>query len=1045
MKCPKCQFENPVDTRFCGNCATPLPRPEEFSIFPTETLQTPVKELTTGSTFAGRYQIIEEQGRGGMGKVYKVFDTKIKEKVALKLIKPEIASDRQTIERFSNELKLARKVRHKNVCGMFDISEADGAHFITMEYVGGEDLKSMIRMTGMLGIGTVLSIGKQICDGLTEAHNQGVVHRDLKPTNVMIDKGGNVKIMDFGIARSIREKGITGAGVMIGTPEYMSPEQTEGRNVDQRSDIYSLGIILYEMATGRVPFEGESALSIAIKHKTEIPKDPQSLNPHIPDDLKRLILKCLEKDTAKRYQTAAEVEAELDKIEKGIPTAERILPKRKTHTSKQITVQFEPKRLLVPAAILIFLVIFALLLWKFLPRKEATPALKINNSIAVISFENQTGDKAFDYLRKAIPNLLITSLEQRGGLYVVTWERMSDLLSQLGEKDAETIDRESGFQLCRKEGVEAIVLGSFVKAGNMFATDVKVLDVGTKKMLRSASSRGEGADSILRTQIDELSRDIYAGIGPAREKIGAEQAQVAEATTGSMEAYKYYLQGREEFDRLYYVDTIKPLEKAIELDPEFAMAYLYLGFTHIALGDIQASHAALKKAKALAHKVPERERLYIEALYVGMIERNRENRNRIMQEIIQKYPREKTAHYWLGVFYRGSGNQEMAIEELNKVLDLDPDYGLAHNDLGYCYLAIRNFDKSIEHFQKYALLNPEDANPLDSLAEAYLLMGKLDLAIAKYKEALAVNPRILTSNYCIAYIYALKENPAAAVDWLETFINQTPNAGMKGWGVAFKGFYQGWLGGLNKGLDNLIKAQEMLASVDDAEGKATIDQVKASFYLSQGEFDLARKSAKNGFDVYMNRLPRREAFHRVCYLAILGMIDLKEGKVDSAKTRGTEMMSLIPSLTPDQKDRGTFITGLLQAEVALAEGFPDAGIAINKRTKLPLLFDLSDLLNTISYNTPFFKDVIARAYAQKGDLDRAIAEYEKLVTFDPESRARFLVHPELHYRLAKLYEQNGQNSKAAEQYRKFLDLWKNADPGQPEVEDAKARLSALGT
>src|SRR4030042_3511301 len=257
----------------------------------------------------------------------------------------------------------------------------------------------------------------------------------------------------------------------------MAPEQAEAKDVDQRSYIYSLGIILYEMATGRVPFEGETALSVALKHKTENPKDPKSLNPHISDDLNRLILKCLEKDKVKRYLTAANVEAELEKIKKGIPTTERVVPERKTLTSKQITVQFEPKRLVKPGAILICIIIVALILWKFFPRKEAAPSPKIKTSIAVISFENQTADKAFDYLRKAIPNLLITSLEQRGGLHVVTWERMADLLSQMGEKDGGTIDRESGFRLCRKEGVEAIVLGSFVKAGDKFAPHVETLDV----------------------------------------------------------------------------------------------------------------------------------------------------------------------------------------------------------------------------------------------------------------------------------------------------------------------------------------------------------------------------------------------------------------------------------------------------------------------------------------------------------------------------------------------------------------------------------------
>ena len=278
MKCSKCHSDNPETSRFCAECGTQLPPPEEVSISPTETLQTPISELTRGSIFASRYEIIEKLGRGGMGKVYRVFDKKIDEEVALKLLKPEIAADKKIIERFKNELKFARKISHRNVCRMYDLSEEEGTSYITMEYVPGEDLKGMVKMMGRLSPGKSISIAKQVCEGLAEAHRLGVVHRDLKPQNIMIDKGGNARIMDFGIARSLEEKGITGAGVMIGTPEYMSPEQVEGEEADQRSDIYALGVILYEMLTGKVPFEGDTPLSIAMRQKSETPKDPRDLN-----------------------------------------------------------------------------------------------------------------------------------------------------------------------------------------------------------------------------------------------------------------------------------------------------------------------------------------------------------------------------------------------------------------------------------------------------------------------------------------------------------------------------------------------------------------------------------------------------------------------------------------------------------------------------------------------------------------------------------------------------------------------------------------------
>ena len=373
-KCPKCDTENTQDSQFCKKCATSLPIEKGQPSF-TKTLETPIEELTRGTLFADRYEIIEELGSGGMGQVYRVEDTKTNEEIALKLIRPEVAADKKTIDRFRNELTTARKIRHKNVCGMYDLGEYKGAHFITMEFVPGQDLKGLIRQSGQLAVGTTINIAKQICDGLTEAHKLAVVHRDLKPSNIMIDKEGDVRIMDFGIARSLEAKGITGAGVMIGTPEYMSPEQVEAKEIDRRSDIYSLGVILYEMVTGRLPFEGDTALSVAVKHKTEAPPDPRELNPQIPEGLGLFILKCLEKDKEKRYQSAEELQSELNKIEKGIPTTDIKIPKRKPTTSKEITVTFSMKKVFLPALICVALAITVVIVLLILPPKKAAPLL----------------------------------------------------------------------------------------------------------------------------------------------------------------------------------------------------------------------------------------------------------------------------------------------------------------------------------------------------------------------------------------------------------------------------------------------------------------------------------------------------------------------------------------------------------------------------------------------------------------------------------------------------------------------------------------------
>jgi serine/threonine protein kinase/Tfp pilus assembly protein PilF len=1034
VKCPKCQVENPETKQFCGDCGTPLPSAKSPRPEVTETLQTPVKELTTGSTFAGRYQIIEELGKGGMGRVYKVLDNKIKEKVALKLIKPEVASDKETIERFNNELRLSRKVRHKNVCGMFDIGEAEGAHFITMEYVHGEDLKSMIRMSGSLSIGMVLSVGKQVCDGLAEAHSLGVIHRDLKPQNIMIDKGGNAKIMDFGIARSIRERGITGAGIMIGTPEYMSPEQIEAKDVDQGSDIYSLGVILYEMATSRVPFEGETALSIAVKHKTEIPKDPKSLNPNIPDDLKRLILRCLEKDKMKRYQSAAEVEAELDKIEKGIPTIERVVPEKKTVTSKQITVTLSRKKLFIPTVVIAFVAIAAVIWFAFL-KKNAPLLPEQRRSIAVISFENQTGDKAYDYLSKMIPNLLITSLEQSGNFNVTTWERLYDLLKQVGKPDAEFIGRDLGFELCQKDAVEVIVLGSVNKAGNTFVTDAKIFEVATKKLLSTANSRGDNPDSILKNQVDDLSRQIARNAGPSQGKEAAQAKRIGELTTNSPEAYKCYLMGMEEVaknrpSRPYF-------EKAVDLDPNFAMALSRLG------GE------SLKKAMSLSKNVSEKERLYIEARYALDIEQDRLKSISILEQIAHKYPKEKSAYYALGISLAGQYKLPEAIAMYLKAVEIDPYYVMAWTMMGYAYFELNDNEKGLEAYKHAVSARPDYAQAHDSLAEGYLKVGRLDESIESYNKALQADPNYFPSMVYLSYVYALKEDFSQATRWIDNFLSvAAPEYKIRGY--LLKAFYLFLLGSTEKSLSYIQMAADLAENIKSSIYRAYADWLRAWIYYSLGDFDRSQKDNDNSFSALIKASPNATILYKIGHRFLDGLIALEQKKSDLARSdlKEIESLSADSSITNWRwsQERARFESEWLRAIIALQESSLNEVIKIlgDPETvgRVPDSGYVA-LYGWIRYNTPFQRDALARAYAERGDFNKAITEYERLIMFDPKSPSRVLIHPIYHYRLGKLYEQKGLKDEAKTQYQRFLDLWKDADAGQPEVENARKRLAGL--
>ncbi len=669
------------------------------------------EKLTTGSTFAARYQIIEELGRGGMGKVYRVVDKKLNKEVALKLINAEVSSDDRTIKRFSNELRLARKISHKNVGRMFELMEDGGTHFITMEYVAGEDLASFIRRSGKLAIGKALSIAKQVSEGLEAAHRLGVVHRDLKPGNIMIDKMGEARIMDFGIARSLEAKGITATEVMIGTPAYISPEQAEGQDVDQRSDIYSFGIILYEMVTGRLPFEGNTPLSVCMKHKAELPPNPRKIDPQIPENLSRLILKCLEKDREMRYQNAGELLSALDSVEVGKPKEEQIIHK------------------------------------------------KTENAIAVLAFTDLSQEKDLEYFCDGITEELINALTKVKQLQVAS--RTSSFQFKGAGYDISAIGK--------KLNVQTVLEGSLRKAGNRIRITAQLVNVADGYHLWSEKYDREMED-IFAIQ-DEISLAI---VGKLKVQLLREEKEaLVKRHTDNIDAYHMYLKGRYFWNKRYEGGLQRSLEffnQAIALDPAYALAYAGIADSYNLLGLYSwlPPKVAYSRAKTATEKALEiDDRLGEAHASLGWIrcffDWDWPAAEREFKRAVNLNPNYATAHEWYSLFlavgqrFNEAINEikqaqeldplslivnaiegvilylareyDKALGQLRETLEMDPTFSVARLYQGEVYLGQAKWKEAIEAFQKVTALSPESTFAVGSLGSAFGMSGQKDDAL----------------------------------------------------------------------------------------------------------------------------------------------------------------------------------------------------------------------------------------------------------------------------------------------------------------------------